>query len=37
MLKQKKFYVQIMQKEKGMILDCTKNQELELNPTQILK
>lgn len=37
MLKQPKSYVQIMQKERGMILDSLKSQELELSQAQILK
>ena len=37
MLKQQAFYVQIMQKEKGMILGYTKSQRLELSQIQTLK
>lgn len=37
MLKQLKSYVQIMQKEKGMILGYIKNRGLELSQTQTLK
>ena len=37
MLKQPKSYVQIMQKEKGMILGYTKSQTLEPSQAQTLK